>query len=144
MPFVAPGEAFDLAYLDIERLALEAGPPPGRLCLVGMPGLRAVLICWPPGYGHRARRLRPLRAHHDARGHGRVPGRRRDDEGGASSMTTASSASPLGRMAERFGTDWWNDSCDSAELASAVERGATGATSNPTIVLEVGTRHRPA
>ena len=65
MPFVVPGEAFDLAYLDIERLALEAGPPPGCLCLVGTPGLRAVLICWPPGYGHRARRLRPHRAHHD-------------------------------------------------------------------------------
>ena len=50
MPFVAPGEAFDLPYLDIERLTLEAGPPPWRLCLVGTPGLRVVLICWPPGY----------------------------------------------------------------------------------------------
>jgi len=49
MPFVAPGEAFDLAYLDIERLALEAGPPPWRLCLVLVPnqvvdGLRAPIV----------------------------------------------------------------------------------------------------
>jgi transaldolase len=34
-------------------------------------------------------------------------------------------------------TDYWNDSCAVAELAYAVERGATGATSNPSIVLEV-------
>jgi transaldolase len=34
-------------------------------------------------------------------------------------------------------TEYWNDSCAVAELAYAVERGATGATSNPPIVLEV-------
>ena len=31
-------------------------------------------------------------------------------------------------------TDFWNDSCAVAELAYAVERGGTGATSNPVIV----------
>jgi transaldolase len=30
--------------------------------------------------------------------------------------------------------DWWNDSCDLAQLAEAVSKGATGATSNPVIV----------
>jgi Transaldolase len=34
-------------------------------------------------------------------------------------------------------TDYWNDSCATAELEYAVARGATGATSNPSIVLEV-------
>lgn len=52
-------------------------------------------------------------------------------------MTAAGSESPLLRMARETPTEWWNDSCDVDELASAVERGATGATSNPTIVLDV-------
>ena len=34
-------------------------------------------------------------------------------------------------------TDYWNDSCAIAELEYAVARGAVGATSNPSIVLEV-------
>lgn len=34
-------------------------------------------------------------------------------------------------------TDYWNDSCSIAELTYAIERGAVGATSNPTIVGEV-------
>jgi transaldolase len=34
-------------------------------------------------------------------------------------------------------TDYWNDSCAIDELRYAVARGATGATSNPSIVLEV-------
>jgi transaldolase len=34
-------------------------------------------------------------------------------------------------------TDFWNDSCAQDELAWAIEHGATGATSNPTIVGEV-------
>ena len=37
----------------------------------------------------------------------------------------------------RLGTDYWNDSCAVDELAYAVERGAVGATSNPSIVVEV-------
>ena len=34
-------------------------------------------------------------------------------------------------------TQYWNDSCSVEELTYAIERGATGATSNPTIVLGV-------
>ena len=45
--------------------------------------------------------------------------------------------SPLLRMVESTPTDFWNDSCAVAELAYAVERGGTGATSNPVIVVEV-------
>jgi quercetin dioxygenase-like cupin family protein len=50
MPFVAPGEAHDLPFLDLETLALEAGPPPWRICLVGTPGLRVLLLHWPAGF----------------------------------------------------------------------------------------------
>jgi transaldolase len=45
--------------------------------------------------------------------------------------------SPLLRMVRETPTDYWNDSCATSELEYAVARGATGATSNPTIVLEV-------
>ena len=44
---------------------------------------------------------------------------------------------PLSRMVQRTPTDYWNDSCAADDLAYAIERGAVGATSNPTIVLEV-------
>ena len=40
-------------------------------------------------------------------------------------------------MASTTQTDYWNDSCSVAELTYAIARGATGATSNPTIVGEV-------
>ncbi len=52
-------------------------------------------------------------------------------------MTSEQIASPLLEMVRRTPTDYWNDSCAVDELAYAVERGATGATSNPSIVLEV-------
>jgi len=52
-------------------------------------------------------------------------------------VTTVAAVSPLLRMARETPTDWWNDSCDVTELARAIEQGATGATSNPGIVLEV-------
>ena len=45
--------------------------------------------------------------------------------------------SPLLRTTQGSGTDYWNDSCAVDELAYAIDRGATGATSNPSIVLEV-------
>jgi transaldolase len=45
--------------------------------------------------------------------------------------------SPLLRMTRETPTQYWNDSCAVDELVYAVERGATGATSNPSIVLEV-------
>jgi transaldolase len=40
-------------------------------------------------------------------------------------------------MASTTATDFWNDSCSLDELAYAIENGAVGATSNPTIVGEV-------
>ena len=43
----------------------------------------------------------------------------------------------LGRMARTTPTEYWNDSCATAELEDAVANGAVGATSNPTIVGEV-------
>jgi transaldolase len=44
---------------------------------------------------------------------------------------------PLHETALSTATDYWNDSCALAELTPAIENGAVGATSNPTIVLEV-------
>jgi transaldolase len=44
---------------------------------------------------------------------------------------------PLARMARTTPTEYWNDSCATAELEYAVANGAVGATSNPTIVGEV-------
>jgi transaldolase len=52
-------------------------------------------------------------------------------------MTMTVVASPLLRMTQATPTQYWNDSCAVDELTYAVERGATGATSNPSIVLEV-------
>jgi transaldolase len=51
-------------------------------------------------------------------------------------MALAMIESPLLSTA-RLGTDYWNDSCAVDELTYAVERGAVGATSNPSIVVEV-------
>jgi len=45
--------------------------------------------------------------------------------------------SPMLRTVQGTATDYWNDSCSVEELDYAIERGATGATSNPSIVLEV-------
>ena len=44
---------------------------------------------------------------------------------------------PMLRTVAGRPTDYWNDSCALDELEYAVARGATGATSNPSIVLEV-------
>jgi len=52
-------------------------------------------------------------------------------------MTAPALDSPLLRMTQETPTQYWNDSCAVDELAYAVERGATGATSNPSIVLDV-------
>jgi transaldolase len=57
-------------------------------------------------------------------------------------MTLTGIDSPLLQMVESTPTDYWNDSCAVAELAYAVERGATGATSNPVIVGEVMKKER--
>ena len=52
-------------------------------------------------------------------------------------MTTTALDSPLLRMTQETPTQYWNDSCAVDELAYAIERGATGATSNPSIVADV-------
>jgi len=52
-------------------------------------------------------------------------------------MTAIALDSPLLQMTRATATDYWNDSCAVEELVYAVERGATGATSNPVIVGEV-------
>ncbi|MFQ5408443.1 MAG: transaldolase family protein, partial [Anaerolineales bacterium] len=45
--------------------------------------------------------------------------------------------SPLHRTVTTTATDYWNDSCSVEELTHAIEHGAVGATTNPTIVLNV-------
>lgn len=45
--------------------------------------------------------------------------------------------SPLHQTVSTTKTDYWNDSCSMEELAYAIENGAVGATTNPTIVLGV-------
>jgi transaldolase len=45
--------------------------------------------------------------------------------------------SKLHQTVSQFPTDYWNDSCSEQELTYAVENGAVGATTNPTIVLNV-------
>jgi transaldolase len=45
--------------------------------------------------------------------------------------------SPLLRTVSTTATDFWNDSCSVEELTYAIAHGATGATTNPTIVGEV-------
>jgi transaldolase len=57
-------------------------------------------------------------------------------------MTITTVDSPLLRMAQSTPTDYWNDSCAVDELRYAIERGAVGATSNPSIVLEVLKKER--
>jgi transaldolase len=54
-------------------------------------------------------------------------------------MATSTEAvtTPLQQMAATTASDYWNDSSSVEELTYAVARGATGATSNPTIVGEV-------
>jgi transaldolase len=49
---------------------------------------------------------------------------------------------PLLRTVQLGPTEYWNDSCAVDELAYALERGATGATSNPSIVLDVMSKEK--
>ena len=51
-------------------------------------------------------------------------------------MSIALAGTPLGRTVAETATDIWNDSSNLDELAYAVEFGATGATANPTIVVD--------
>src|SRR6187549_3126532 len=50
---------------------------------------------------------------------------------------------PLHEMTMTTPTQYWNDSCSVQELRYAIERGATGATSNPVIVLNVLKKEMP-
>lgn len=52
-------------------------------------------------------------------------------------MPTTAYKSPLHETVNATPTDVWNDSCSIEELSYAIEHGAVGATSNPTIVLQV-------
>jgi transaldolase len=56
--------------------------------------------------------------------------------------THADVKSPLLETVSSTATDYWNDSCSIEELAYAIENGAVGATSNPTIVGEVLKKER--
>jgi transaldolase len=49
----------------------------------------------------------------------------------------SAAASPLLQTVSTTPTEFWNDSCALDELTYAIEHGATGATTNPTIVGEV-------
>jgi transaldolase len=57
-------------------------------------------------------------------------------------MAVTAIDSPLLRMTQETPTQYWNDSCAVDELRHAVARGATGATSNPSIVHEVMRKER--
>ncbi len=50
---------------------------------------------------------------------------------------------PLHEMTLTTPTEYWNDSCSVQELTYAIERGAVGATTNPTIVLGVLKKEMP-
>ncbi len=52
-------------------------------------------------------------------------------------MSMEKTLCPLQQSVSGYPTDYWNDSCSIKELTYAIERGAVGATSNPTIVLNV-------
>ena len=57
--------------------------------------------------------------------------------------SSASYKSLLHQMASTTITDYWNDSCSVEELTYAIEQGAVGATTNPTIVLGVLKKEMP-
>ncbi len=52
-------------------------------------------------------------------------------------MSDKNELCPIEQSVTGYPTDYWNDSCSVKELTYAIERGAVGATSNPTIVLNV-------
>ncbi len=58
-------------------------------------------------------------------------------------MSEITYKSPLHETVSVYPTDFWNDSCSVEELAYAIQHGAVGATSNPTIVEQVLSQERP-
>lgn len=57
--------------------------------------------------------------------------------GGGRERGNTTFRSPLHKMVSTTPTELWNDSCALSELRYAIEHGATGATTNPTIVFSV-------
>jgi transaldolase len=66
-----------------------------------------------------------------------VKARNSSSTSGKKSGQSGAGKCPLQQMAATTPTDYWNDSCSVEELTYAIERGAVGATTNPTIVSEV-------
>jgi transaldolase len=58
-------------------------------------------------------------------------------------LMTTTRKTPLYLTATTTPTDYWNDSCSVEELTYAIENGAVGATTNPTIVLNVLKKEMP-
>ncbi len=58
-------------------------------------------------------------------------------------MDTVMYKSLLHQMASTTASDYWNDSCSVEELRYAIENGAVGATTNPTIVGDVLKKEMP-
>ncbi len=50
MPYVSASEALNDAFVDLDDQLDKLGPPPSRVCLIGTPALRVVLLHWLPGY----------------------------------------------------------------------------------------------
>lgn len=50
MPYVPDTDAIARPDADLLGLARSHGPGPWRIALVGGPGIRAVLLGWPPGF----------------------------------------------------------------------------------------------
>ena len=55
----------------------------------------------------------------------------------ANSPSSAAGLSPLKKTVSTTPTDYWNDSCSIEELTYGIGHGAVGATTNPSIVLNV-------
>ena len=50
MPYVPEADALARPVVDLVAEAASRGPGPWRIALVGDPGVRAVLLGWPPGF----------------------------------------------------------------------------------------------
>jgi len=59
-------------------------------------------------------------------------------------MQQATTMSPLALTTANYVTDFWNDSCAVDELTYAIANGGVGATTNPSIVLNVLKKELPA
>ena len=57
--------------------------------------------------------------------------------GSGRDRTDTTFRSPLHKMVSTTPTELWNDSCAVGDLRYAIEHGAVGATTNPTIVFSV-------